>query len=38
MHTSIHITSMTIADDESGTSYSIPVVVATNDDYDEDQD
>ena len=38
MRTSIHITSMNVADDESGTSYSIPVVVVTNDDYDEDQE
>lgn len=36
MRSSIHITTMSVADDESGTSYSIPIVVVTNDDFDED--
>lgn len=38
MRTSIHLTTMAITDDESGTSYTIPIVVIDNDDYDEDQD
>ena len=37
IHTSIHITTMEIADDE-GRPYSIPLVVAKNDEYDEDQE
>ena len=38
MRTSIHIAAMSVTDDESGTSYSIPVIVISNDDYDEDQE
>ena len=29
---------MNVTDDDSGTNYSIPVVVVSNDDYDEDQE
>lgn len=37
MNTSIHLTAEAITVD-SGDSYSIPIMIASNDDYDEDQD
>ena len=38
LRSSTHVTSMNIVDDQTGTTHSMPVVVISNDDYDEDQE